>query len=340
MRKFDSIEAFRHVVGNARRIAEKYSKPLETVQFEGTVKLHGTNAGVRLDGEEVIAQSRNNVLSIGADNAGFAVYVERVKANFWVLGGFIAFHENRTDMPNYTFFGEWCGSGIQAGVALNEVDKHFVIFSVYDHDTERFLSRDWMRHMVETEYGNVTSMFNDVGIYFIYQIPTYNVTVDFNAPEQVVEELERLTLNVEEECPWGAFRGVSGGVGEGIVWVRADDVGNPDWWFKTKGVKHQKGAKKTPTISADPVKTAAIRDLVELILPEWRLEQGLKEVREAGYSLDSKATGQYLQWISKDIIKEESDQIAASTFTWKEISPKVIDKARFYYLTYINTHMP
>lgn len=334
MQKFSSIESYRHLIANVRRANVSIGLPLTTETFEGTVKLHGTNAGVRVTGDNVQPQSRERLISIGSDNAGFAQFVAGREADVRGMAMSIAGFINLPSDIDLTIFGEWCGGNIQSKVGLNQTDKHFVVFGVYDHVQEKYLSRDWMRWFVLNN-ESYTKAMNALGIYFIYQIPTYSITIDFAAPERSIEELERLTLTVEEKCPWAAFRGAEG-IGEGIVWVLARDHTDTRYWFKTKGVKHQgKDKSQVKTLSADPVKVGEIRELVEAILPEWRLEQGATYLRENGFNLDQRATGQFLQWINKDILKEETDQIAANKFEWKELSPYINQKARDWYFRFL-----
>ncbi|QDJ96242.1 hypothetical protein Xoosp13_55 [Xanthomonas phage Xoo-sp13] len=178
---------------------------------------------------------------------------------------------------------------------------------------------------------------HDYNIHLIKEIPTFNISIDFTQPEQYIEELERLTLEVEESCPWTTYRGGTG-IGEGIVWVKKDAPGDNRYWFKTKGVKHQgKGESKVKTLNVDPVRTGKIRDLVLVLTPEWRLEQGVTYLRENGYSLDQKATGQFLQWVMKDVIKEESDTIAANEFTWKELTGLMTTRIRDWYFAHLTS---
>lgn len=334
MQKFSSIESFRHLVTNVRRAHTSVGLPLREITFEGTVKLHGTNAGVRIRKDSVQPQSRERLISITSDNAGFAHFVAGRESEFRRLSNFIeGYYKFPFNSGRLTFFGEWCGGNIQSKVGLNALDKHYVIFNVWDHETESYLDREWMKDFIHID--NLLDFMHDRSIHFIYEIPGFRITINFNEPEKAIEELERLTLEVEEKCPWAAYRGAEG-IGEGIVWVNADNIADTRYWFKTKGVKHQgKDQSKVKTLSADPVKVGAIRELVTAILPEWRLEQGVKWLEENGFSVEQSATGQYLQWINRDIVKEESDTIAANPYTWKELSPYVNQKARDWYFKHL-----
>lgn len=334
MQKFNSIEQFRNVIRHVRENSAYHGRPIPTITFEGTVKLHGTNAGVRVYEDRVQPQSREREISLESDNAGFAHFTLNKRDAFNSLIGLIAlindYPEDTLD-GRFTIFGEWCGGNIQSKVGLNALDKHFVIFNIYDHVQEKYIEREWM---YELGPGNEEN-FNKMGIFFIYQVEPQIITIDFNTPEQYIEELERLTLEVEERCPWAAFRGAEG-IGEGLVWTAMGNIAETRLWFKTKGVKHQgKDQSKVKTLSVDPVKVAAIRELVAVLLPEWRLEQGATYLRENGYTLDQKATGQFLGWVMKDVVKEESDTIAANPYPMKELQGYLTSYARDWYFKYL-----
>lgn len=310
---FPSIESLRQVVTGTKMRCEFDKVPLPVVDYVGTVKLHGSNASVRFtpDGE-IVAQSRTRVLSVGDDNFGFAAFVEKNKSLFKHFRDIIPENE-------FTIYGEWCGGNIQPKVALEQLEKHFVIFSI--------LVGESMRPVV---LGGDVFVWNDAGIWCVSQIPTYTVTVDFNNPEACVDQLSDLTIAVEKECPWGKFRGVSG-IGEGIVWAPVDTKLPFEMWFKTKGLDHKRDPKPAKVAVAAEV-MATQRELAEKMLPDWRLEQGISVLRERGLNIEPKNIGVYLQWIGEDVQKEEQDTMAANGTDWKAISPMVLQRARQYIL--------
>lgn len=328
MKKFTSIDQFKSAVHNVRAYATKTGKPLPTIPYIGRVKLHGTNAGVRKEGGKLIAQSRNGELSIGNDNAGFAAFVAKDDVNSY-LSMLITEYSDMYNSESVTLFGEWIGPGVQKGVALNELpSRQFVLFKVCigEGDENRYISvlPDAQAHE-----------FNKVGIYFINQIPHFETSVDFRMPDLITPELEAMTLEVEEKCPWAAQFGIEG-IGEGIVWEPADPAlaSMPGLWFKTKGIKHQKSNKTKPTnvVVADPVRVQALNDLVDTIVPEWRLDQGLGELATPRDLLTNHDIGAYIKWVMVDTLKEESDTIANNDFDWKkDISKAITLKARLYF---------
>lgn len=80
-----------------------------------TEKIDGTNAAIVIsdDGNQIAAQSRNRLITPGADNFGFARWVFENREELLYLG------------PGY-HFGEWWGSGIQRGYGLDH--KRFSLF--------------------------------------------------------------------------------------------------------------------------------------------------------------------------------------------------------------------
>lgn len=197
MEKFSSIDALRHVVVNVRRYFDARSQRYPTIKFKGTVKLHGSNGGVHVKNGDVRPQSRENLLSMQSDNAGFYAFCHP---------RFDVFREmaQKVGHDDITIFGEWCGGNIQKSVALNQLPKHFVIFNVWNSkagDSGGYIGLDALQY-TDTELKSL----NDQGIWFINQIPDYEIDIDFNDPQKAADIITEMTLKVENECPWAYFR--------------------------------------------------------------------------------------------------------------------------------------
>lgn len=353
MIKFPSIEQFRNVVRNvahkARFIgvdetgAPQYNAhaKLPKLKFRGTVKLHGTNAGIVYDRADKTFsyQSRERELSLTSDNAGFMLAMSGKEAvlrdivesiedaciTFLQLGG--------ANMPTkLVIFGEWCGGNIQAGVALSGLPKMFVIFGVkaiFGEDHATWLNLDIL---------NVVQPLArpDANIYCILDYPTYSVEIDFEKPEEIQNELVRITTDVEAECPVGkAFKSI--GIGEGVVWACVEDgFYGSDYWFKVKGEKHSNSkVKKLPTVDVEAVK--AVNEFVELAVTEGRLMQGLQNlVREQLKPFDMTSMGDFIRWVYQDVIKEETDVIVANQLDTKKLGGPISNKARKWYAEKFN----
>lgn len=104
--KFGSIEQFRHFVKNMQYHGN------EVVNLTGTVKIHGTNAaiGYDIESKELFVQSRNNIITVESDNAGFAAYVEKNKQFFKEHLENLAKDLNaNSDYKSIILYGEWAG---------------------------------------------------------------------------------------------------------------------------------------------------------------------------------------------------------------------------------------
>lgn len=326
MKTFSSIGQLRHVFETVRHWADRQGiayKDIPPATFKGTVKLHGTNAGIAIDGigATPVALSRERVLSVTEDNAGFAFFVSTLPQS--VIDD-IYYEFNPSGAGRLTLFGEWCGKGIQRGVAVNEAPKHFVAFQAYvqngDDENGGYITFNYDSH------------FNEHGIYNIGQVPSYAITIDFGGEDQseLEKHLSSLTEQVESECPWSKqIWGVSG-VGEGIVWVCAERPFDTGMWFKTKGEKHSVRKSKAKTlIAADPEKVQNIHDCVDIMLTENRMNQ-MVDVHKLDFTYQN--ISHFLKAISIDCAKEELDVVVANGLEWKDVVKVLQARARTWFI--------
>lgn len=96
-------------------------------------KLDGTNGQVWLNKDGTLgAGSRNRVLAIGSDNAGFCAYIQANAEKY--LPYLLKF-------PNYTLYGEWLvPHSLQT--YRDDAWRHFYVFDVYDRQANRWLPYD------------------------------------------------------------------------------------------------------------------------------------------------------------------------------------------------------
>lgn len=300
--EFPSIEQYRNVIKLVRERAQFDGKPLPTLLFHGSVKLHGTNAAVGFDSDgEIFAQSRTTVITPAADNYGFAK---------WVRENEQAFPRLKSAM----IYGEWCGQGIQKGVGVGQLPKMFVPFAI------RAGTRWW-------EPEEMKTFFFHSGLRCIYDFPSWSMLIDFSRPEEFQNELGALTLKVEQRCPVAFAYGVDG-VGEGIVWWAAptDEFNVDGLIFKVKGEKHSETKVKT-LAAVDLEKIGNIRELVATIATDHRMEKKLE-----GIPLDIKSTGAYLKAVTEDVMKEESDTIEASGLPKTDVMRGVAMAAKQFFM--------
>ncbi len=318
---FPSIEQFRSIIKHVRDNAKHHNVAIPTLNFQGTVKLHGTNHGVCLSPTgEIYTQSRERITTPTSDNEGssawtfanievFDIIFRRIKSKFLVK-------QDET----IQIFGEWCGGNIQKGVGLNNVPKMFVVFGVR-------ISADAADPLfLPVEFLN--PIFEDL-LYTSQSFPTFNLEIDFSKPELAQEALADFTKKVEDDCPVArqlvgeAFE--SELIGEGVVW--SCNYGGATLRFKVKGEKHSSSKVKV-LAPVDVERVTSIREFVESVVTESRLTQGLEHVE----SREAKNTGAFIKWVMGDIIKEELDTMVANDFTTKDISGPAATAIRQWFL--------
>jgi hypothetical protein len=343
---FACIEQFRTVIRNVKHKAQvvgvdadgEYimdrTRPMPTLKFQGTVKLHGTNAGIvyDIDDDTFTYQSRERVLSLTEDNAGFMLWATSHEGDFRYIVENLWIPD---EAKKIVIFGEWCGRGIQKGVAVSELPKMFVIFAIKAIDAEG--DSIWLDISEDKDYLFCCGCDgNDFSIQSIYDFPTYEIDIDFNFPAIAQNKMIEITEAVEAECPVGKHFGVSG-IGEGVVWACVTEGWeSSNYWFKVKGEKHS--ASKVKTLA--PIDIEAIESMnsfVDSMVTESRLEQGLDNlVREQLKPFEMSSMGDFLRWVFNDVIKEETDTIVANGIDQKKLGGPIANKAKNWFIAKLN----
>ncbi len=305
--KFPSIEQFRHFIKKCK------FDGLSEVEITGTVKLHGTNAGIRIDENGFISfQSRNRVITTEDDNSGFANHFSQ----FGVIDlESLIYQLDLYDGP-ITIFGEWCGQGIQRSVGISELPKMFVTFAVqYGDGGDAVIKREGVSD-------------KEMGIYSVYEFPTFKETLNVNFPEECQQRLVAITEAVEAECPVAASFGVKG-VGEGVVWTGGGHT------MKVKGDKHSASKVSKLKSPEDLEHSRKLKEFAENYVTEARMNQAIDFLKEMGHDLSEKSTGHFIRWIFNDIIKEESDTMAEWGLEKKDVGKSVPAIAKGWYFNWL-----
>lgn len=323
-------------------------RTLPTIDFHGTVKLHGTSAAVCYSPKtrEFWGQSKERVLENG--HMGFYDFMCSNKDMFLALFEEISERqevidivkniENKVeDLENphdyvLTLYMEWCGVGVQKSVAISELPKSCYIFgvvltelNVYNSKTKQFENKRYY-------LSNRTSQIPERRIYNLEEFETYDITIDFNDLKSAKDTMEELVSNVEKECPVAKSLGISGGckTGEGIVFT--------GYWkedrycFKIKGEEH-KISKTTEKVPDSPEKLNSINEFVEYALTENRFNQGIENVF-GKEPWDIKRFGELIRWINIDIQKEETDVLIANNLDYFMVQKSIIQKLKVMFNKY------
>lgn len=300
-----------------------HDKPYPVEDYKGTVKLHGTNAAIVFDEEgKFHCQSRENIIAPQNDNAGFAAFVYALPEEVM----------NILKKPHIGIYGEWCGGNIQSSVGINGLPKMFVIFA--NRETHDSYEQNFIKYDGGEGTENDTKILNDHRIYYIEQFITFHLRIDFEHPEIAQNELVRVTEEVEKQCPVAKFFGKEG-IGEGIVWKPMNYgtifESNSGLWFKVKGNLHQSSKHKTlAPINIEEINN--INELVDIVVTDSRVEQGIQKLKEAGKEVSVKSMGDFLKWINGDIISEEAELLNKSGIEHKKIFSKISARAKNMFL--------
>lgn len=118
--------------------------------------------------------------------------------------------------------------------------------------------------------------------------------------------MQGLADQVEAECPFSKTFDIIGR-GEGIVWKPGPPLcGKAKFWIKMKG----------PIITGINVpdkKHATMKEFINAVVSQERLQQGLAYLTELKLKQERGNVSTFLNWIKKDIKKEEKAGIAV----WK-----------------------
>lgn len=328
---YPKIQQFRNIVANINReitftgldedgnalYDPSIKKPVLT--FKGTVKLHGTNASVCYNEKDGFwVQSRQNIITVIKDNAGFAFFAESNNIHFLSLIQDIK-NENNIDTSIYTIsiYGEWAGKGIKKGVGISQLEKAFYVFGV---KVSKPQDEEFNSYWVDS--SNIRN--NDCRIFNVNDYKTYSIDVDFNMPQLSQNKFAEITEQVEKECPISKAFGIDNGMGEGVVWS-VEYKGN-NHRFKVKGEKHSV-SKVKKLASVDVEKLNSIQEFVEYAVTKNRFNQAIENVFGIE-DIDIKKMGDLIRWVVTDITKEEMDTMSQNGLEPKDVNKYISNKTR------------
>lgn len=309
MIKYPSTEQFKAIVGTILRHynfvgLDENGNPVydgtrqkPVIDFIGTVKCHGTNAAVSFNNTAGLwFQSKENIITTEKDNAGFAFFASAKQDVF------------------------------RAIVGLENIPKTFFTFGVKVSNPQ---DEDFTAYWIEDVSGVMSSHENR--IYNIFDFETYKITVDFNNPQMVQNQIVEITNNIEKECPVAKAFGFPNTIGEGVVFTAF--VNGVRHCFKSKGEEHAVGGKVKVVRPVDNEKLSKIIDIADKVTPVWRLDQMLTEacgLMNGGF-IERRKMGDYIKLVMQDIIKEDTATIIEAGLDMKDINSKVSDIAKQYF---------
>ena len=307
--------AFFNSINNFSKMYNYNSGPTdnyETRKYAMLPKLHGTNASIHIDGNEITAYSKNRKLKLNDDNHGFANHVETVsKLIRERLGGQL--------MPS-TLYGEWCGQGIHSGaqdMVCQLPERKFFVFAVR------------IGEEVFTDFSDIHTDLEEIG--FVPVLPLYMEAVPFQLTpriHQVVTKLNQTVLELESTDKFisGMYPELEGN-GEGVVGVLWPECSWEDYFkyaFKAKTEAHRVKATKQAVSVSEPLPEDALK-FCATFATKARLTQAVSEL---GLTYDMRNTKAVLEWFVKDVEKESKEEVLAMGVQWtriiKTLNPYVV----------------
>ena len=299
-KKFTSIGKFSDAWYQMQR------QEINEIEFRGKIKLHGTNAAIRVQDGEIFFQKRTADVTIGKDNAGFASFASDVK---W------------STSRDYIIYGEWAGQGVQKSDAISLIGKKmFFVFGVQVGDimiTEPDMILDYMP---DDERVTVLPWFHSEST--SVRLDTVNQTRAF------AELLDLQVKSIGNEDPYVKDMFGISGVGEGLV-VTPTSTENGfvpielfnTYSFKVKSEAHLVQKTKGPNSSIYVEIPGSVNDFVEQFVTDNRCEQMVAEHLNGDYAMQGIST--FLKVLTEDIIKESKNEFAEMNVDWKFISKQI-----------------
>ena len=309
-KKFPSIEQVHTVARQALRFNRTDIK-----RYVSKVKLHGTNACVRIDFTgNVAAQKRSSDCTPENDNCGFAAFVyankDYFKATFPVL----------PQGPTYVW-GEWAGEGVQKGDAISQCPKAFHVFMIEFGDGRTIIEDD-MGSAFLTSHPQVKW----IPVYRYYDFSFFDNASLNRAQEQMesdIEEMSKVDPYVKQ------VYGVEG-PGEGFVFYPIPF--DKEMMFKLK-TEHHMGNKRVDKkiVSFTPEQVTELEAFVSKYATEPRFNQALTELGISD-TFTIKNIGPFLGWVSKDVFKECQAELEVSGLEWKNVASVLTRVSKQWFL--------
>lgn len=306
---------------------KKLAPETRIIPLTGSVKLHGAHADWVVSSDDTIRVQSRNLLELSSTNDIYELFAFTTTLHTAItrLRDDILRRFNQLNPPepiNSDFpviiSGEWCGQGIQKGVAISQLPKHFVIISIC-------INGVWVD---EKEYADICNEAD--GIYNIGKAPCYRL--DFNMDDIECSELavQAFVNDIEQTCPYGLARGVEG-PGEGIVWKAIGYERDPEMWFKYKAESHAViHSAKLPATAVAPENREREDNFATAVVTERRLQQGWEYLGEIGATRDKAAMGRFVAWITNDVLTE-GEEMARKKISKGKLRPSIKSIAGAWY---------
>lgn len=334
---YNHIEGFEKVIKYIKErtnykyeIGELKTLQYPTITFKGTVKLHGTNSSIILTkNNNYQIQSRNRILSLEHDNAGFFLFCNQEKRKEFLLeylkNKFNEFqNKTKKTIEAIGIYGEYIGKGIQKGVGVSELEKTFAPFEL----------RIFYENEENPEKTDVNlPLKKELNIYPITETKIYNIDITFTTEGINIakNKIEEMLKEVENNCPYTkSISGKENTIGEGIVFKNFNFLpNNQAIMFKIKGDEHK--VTKTKEKIQTEIDTTTFNEFINNTVTKNRLNQGIEYLKENEKQISIESTGEFIKWCLNDILREEKDTIIKNNLNIKILKKELSKKISIEY---------
>ena len=300
-KKFTSIGKF------ADTWIQMQKQEISTLTFRSKIKLHGTNAGVRIQDGEVAFQKRTDDVTVMSDNAGFASWASTVDWN------------TETDCVIY---GEWAGPGVQKSDAICLIpEKMFFVYAVA-HGNFMITEPSIISEFVP--------IHDRIKVLPWFDEPTTVSNVD--EAKAFAETLDKKVQAIGDEDPYVKEMFDIPGAGEGlVVCPYVDAITTVESWlyntfvFKVKSEAHLVQKTKSPNASVYIEIPGSVFEFCDQFVTDNRCEQMVTEHLNGSYAPQGIAT--FLKELQLDILKESKNEFAELGVDWKMVSKEISKRA-------------
>lgn len=220
---YPKIKRFQELVEEISCLPDR----LPMLDFEGTLKLPGTQAALtlNLETDHLTLQSRHQVLGPDADPCGFVKFAQQHQAELIALmrvlsQGVAHWFANGNLL---TLYGVWAGEDLKHGVAPAQLPGCLSVFAL-KHSPEFPDSHSRVEEGVWLD-PRLPSPFLFAGLEQISDYARYHLQIDFNSPASLADAQQQITrwlASLDSQCPVAQAKGVRG-MCEGIVWVHQSE---------------------------------------------------------------------------------------------------------------------
>lgn len=335
--KWPSLNSFHEVAKSCSYNANRnfLAQNDYTLAYVAKIKMHGTNASVYVNKNKTInAGARNRMVTVDADNYDFAAWVDKHKDYFETLS-----------LPNrdIIIYGEYCGPGVQNGVAVSETkNRFFYVFAVDLYQTTEIIGKN--EHIRVYDPDLILELLPDLPDDIIILPWHCKTIINFIKPQETQETLDRINAEVENIGACDPFMKENfeiEGPGEGLVFypIIGDDFGiynaaNNDinffniFNFKAKAEAHRVN-KTQNAAQMDPEQLASVQGFADTFATENRFLQGFTEHLEG--QKDFKLIGKFVLWVCDDVEKESITEREKLGVDWKKLSKAIAARAAEWY---------